>query len=161
MFRPFYAAGSKVTFSASEDGIQRDLTAQAHWAMAENLLTRVASKWLGEVVTVVDRPTVPDRPTVDRARPPPDVSEHACSCLPRACRSGMQEHLHCSGIFGELAAPRAYRGQERLELVVVPVPVRVVVSPEEGAILLRREGRIMEAVRSVEPQATCHGDQGH
>jgi hypothetical protein len=42
MFRPFYAAGGKVTFSASEDGIQRDLTAQAHLAMAENLLTRVA-----------------------------------------------------------------------------------------------------------------------
>jgi hypothetical protein len=44
MFRPFHAAGSKVTFSVSEDGLQRDLTAQAHLAMAENLLTRIATK---------------------------------------------------------------------------------------------------------------------
>jgi hypothetical protein len=54
-----------------------------------------------------------------------------------------------------------HSGDGYLELVIVPVPMRVVVPAEESAILLRRERGIVEAVRRVEPQPACHGDKGH
>src|SRR6185437_4383388 len=51
-------------------------------------------------------------------------------------------------------------GDGHLELVIVPVPMRVVVPAEQGAILLRGERRIVEAVRRVDPTPACHGDHG-